>query len=588
MRKILYLLLVLFCLGECLYAQAPQAFSFQAVARNKSGEVMKKQLLELQISILADNANGSVIYRETHTATTSDAGVLSLQIGKGQSLQGEFAKIDWASGKAFFLHTELTINNEKVDLGTSQILSVPYALYAARSGEKHDLVLEGRKLSIKGGGASVTLPASTTGGSCLWEDGLTDIYHEGSISLRQKNIPYLEANADIDGIGHLRLNYKGDKSITFDQGEIVTYNAGEQPKVKIVNTANSENGGIGIYGAGYERLSLLVPQIEGGTGSMIDMKGKKTDKSLINLSATDYGSISLFSAFGSNDGFAYLSSGALSFFQNNKQTSFIGLYGNPDIQRGIIHLYDVTNSDGKSSVYIGGDGSIGLFGSNGKKNVSLGSVDNYPNSGGVWICDEEGNYLVKISSVVGSEAMDGGISICSHGEELGKFQVINGKSRLTTDELYLNGSQLRTSTTNYTKSNLRSSSSSYAPCFVSESTDWQITFRGTATLSNGRFKVILPAEEAAKIEDGSMTVQVTPLSIDSKGLAVVRKEKDAFTVAELMSGTGSYAFDWTLTALRREEPQLRSDEIYGTADAAPLKMSETPAPIPLPTTITSK
>ena len=67
--------------------------------------------------------------------------------------------------------------------------------------------------------------------------------------------------------------------------------------------------------------------------------------------------------------------------------------------------------------------------------------------------------------------------------------------------------------------------------------------------------------------EGSVTIQLTPLSTSSKGLAVVQKENDAFTVAELQSGKGSYAFDWTLTALCKQEPQLRSGQAVESAGA---------------------
>jgi hypothetical protein len=77
-------------------------------------------------------------------------------------------------------------------------------------------------------------------------------------------------------------------------------------------------------------------------------------------------------------------------------------------------------------------------------------------------------------------------------------------------------------------------------------------------LQNGTYTVTLPSETAAKIRENTLTVQVTPLSAASKGLAVVRKQAASFTVSELMSGAGSYAFDWTLTALRKDDPALRS------------------------------
>lgn len=513
MRKLFYLLLCLLWISNIIYSQAPQAFNYQAVVRDKGGEVLKAQPLEIQIAILSDDAQGTIVYEETHTTTTSDAGTISLQIGKGTPLQGKFEEINWASGKSYFLNTSFILNSEKITLGAIQILSVPYALYAQHSGEKHDLILKDGVLSIDGGGAGVKLPVGGSSGSCLWEQGLGEIYREGAISLKNKNTSYLQAYSDIHGIGHLSLNYKGDKSITFDQGEIVTYNTGEQPKVKITNTSGSENGGIGVWGGGVERISLLTPQIEGGTGSNISMKGKDGIKPLVYLTATDYGDL-LFSG-----------------------------------------------SQGKSAAYVSGSGHIELWGQNGISNVSIGNIGD--NCGGVWTRNADGKYLVMMTITEGTTD-SGAISVCYKGEQKGRFQIINGKSCLTTDEIYLNGSKLHSSTTNY--SSTLKSSSDYSPCFVSESTDNQITFRGTATLNNGKFKVILPPQEIEKIAENSITIQVIPLSADSKGLAVLQKNNHSFTVAELMAGTGNYDFDWTLTALIKETGELRNSNNYNCSE----------------------
>lgn len=529
MRKLFYLLCILW-ISNNIYSQAPQAFNYQAVVRNKTGEVLKAQPLEVQIAILSDQPQGPTVYQETHTITTSDAGTISLQIGKGTPLQGKFEEIDWASGKSYFMNTAFTLNNEKITLGAVQILSVPYALYAQHSGEKHDLVLKGGVLSIDGGGAGVKLPAGGgTSGSCLWDDGGTEIYREGAISLRNKNTPYLQAYSDIDGVGHLSLNYKGDKSITFDQGEIVTYNVGEQPKVKITNTSNSENGGIGIWGGGAERISLLAPQVEGGTGSLIYMRGKDATKPMITLSATDYANLN----FSTSNKMVDLNYKGLRIWDTrntNKLIASIGSYANGD-NIGTLLLRDHYNDNNKNHVYISGGGYIDLLNSKGETCVVIGS----PN-------EEKLNI--------------GNIGIYYNGDCKGAFQIQNGKSYLFTDEIFLNGSQLRSSTTSY--SSTMKSSSDYAPCFVSESTDKQITFRGTASLINGRYKIVLPSQEAEKIIENSITIHVTPLSDSSKGLAITQKSYQSFTVTELMSGKGNYDFDWILTALVKETSQLRS------------------------------
>jgi len=75
--------------------------------------------------------------------------------------------------------------------------------------------------------------------------------------------------------------------------------------------------------------------------------------------------------------------------------------------------------------------------------------------------------------------------------------------------------------------------------------------RGTARLVNGRVTVSLPAHFKNVAVSEGMTVQLTPLSESSKGLAVVRKSLTSFEVRELWQGHGAYEFDWEVKAVRR-------------------------------------
>ena len=99
MNKFFYLLCCLFGAVWVLMAQAPQAFNYQAVIRNKAGNLLKSQQLELQISILENSPQGTAVYQETHSVKSSNAGTISLQVGKGMPLQGKFENINWGSGK---------------------------------------------------------------------------------------------------------------------------------------------------------------------------------------------------------------------------------------------------------------------------------------------------------------------------------------------------------------------------------------------------------------------------------------------------------------------------------------------------------
>jgi len=117
------------------FAQVPQALNYQAVARNTSGNLITNQLVGLRLSVLAGSSTGTVSYEETQTATTNQFGLFTIAIGTGTPVTGTFSTINWSTGQ-YWLKVELdaTGGTSYVTMGTAQLLSVPYALYAASSG----------------------------------------------------------------------------------------------------------------------------------------------------------------------------------------------------------------------------------------------------------------------------------------------------------------------------------------------------------------------------------------------------------------------------------------------------------------------
>lgn len=117
-----------------LYAQSPEGFNYQAVIRNTSGEILSNQSVGVRMTLIQGSTNGTTVYRETFTKTTNSFGLIDLVIGQGNATTGSFSTIDWAAGP-YFLETAIDQNggsNYSV-LGTSQLMSVPFAMYAASS-----------------------------------------------------------------------------------------------------------------------------------------------------------------------------------------------------------------------------------------------------------------------------------------------------------------------------------------------------------------------------------------------------------------------------------------------------------------------
>ncbi|MCO5232762.1 MAG: hypothetical protein M9888_03360 [Chitinophagales bacterium] len=118
-------------LTASVFAQAPQKMSYQAVIRNSSDALVTNQSVGMQISILQGSAGGTAVYVETQTPTTNANGLVSIEIGAGTVVSGNFSTIDWANGPYFIkTETDPTGGTNYTITGTSQLLSVPYALHA--------------------------------------------------------------------------------------------------------------------------------------------------------------------------------------------------------------------------------------------------------------------------------------------------------------------------------------------------------------------------------------------------------------------------------------------------------------------------
>ena len=140
MKKILVLLITAIACFSCVLAQSPSSFKYQAVLRNIRGDIRANASATILIEIAKNQGNGAVIYSETHKVKTDNFGLIDLEIGKGTPITGNFSTINWGNGTYF-----VNISVDGVLMGTAQLHSVPYALYAEKagngfSGDYNDLV----------------------------------------------------------------------------------------------------------------------------------------------------------------------------------------------------------------------------------------------------------------------------------------------------------------------------------------------------------------------------------------------------------------------------------------------------------------
>ena len=243
MKKLFSIFFMLVLTG-ILFAQSPQKISYQCVVRDKDGVLVTKQLVGMRTTILQGSDIQHVVYQETYNFTaTNDNGLLTVEIGSGKPTiaSGQFSSIPWSAGP-IYLQTEIdpTGGTNYSIVGKSQILSVPYALYA----EATDKVTE-------------TDP--------LWSGVSSNYYTKSNLQTRGEaiilfsnltNTPTtLEGYGIIDGV-----NTTGNQTID----GVKTFNSTIQGNI----TGNAATVTNGVYSTGSQRIagnkeftgSITVPE----------------------------------------------------------------------------------------------------------------------------------------------------------------------------------------------------------------------------------------------------------------------------------------------------------------------------------------
>ncbi len=148
------------------WTQSPNLFNYQAQALDANGAVLKNHTVKIRISILENSVNGTTAYQEEHQVTTSDVGIFTLQIGNGTVSTGQFANLQW-NVNTYWLRVEGDFNSQGYALlGSSQMVSVPYAMHAQTAAQVDDadadpsneiqtLTKVGNSISLSGNGGEV-------------------------------------------------------------------------------------------------------------------------------------------------------------------------------------------------------------------------------------------------------------------------------------------------------------------------------------------------------------------------------------------------------------------------------------------------
>jgi hypothetical protein len=213
--KYCFLLFSLFFFSFVAIAQIPEGINYQATVRNNSGDLLTNSSISVVFEIIKGNVNGSIAYQENHSLTTNALGGFNTVIGTGNATVGSFNSVEWGND-SYFLRVLVNGN----DLGTSQLMSVPYALYAKTSGSKQELSISGSKLAISNGN-TVVLPdaddqneiqlLSLSNDTLYLSNGGFAVLPSGGLLEEQQDVVRLKKGYDSMNfvIGSPQMNYDG-------------------------------------------------------------------------------------------------------------------------------------------------------------------------------------------------------------------------------------------------------------------------------------------------------------------------------------------------------------------------------------------
>ena len=187
--KKLYTLLAL-VITLITFAQAPQGFNYQATVRNSTGVLITNQNVLFKFNIMLNSQTSLPVYSETHFAPTDDLGQVNLTIGLGTPTIGTFSAINWANG-TYYLGIELNTGSGYVAMGTTQLLSVPYALYANTAGNSQASIPNLASVLAVNNGAN-NLQIKNLADPTDAQDAVTKAYLETQLTTLQAQINSLQ------------------------------------------------------------------------------------------------------------------------------------------------------------------------------------------------------------------------------------------------------------------------------------------------------------------------------------------------------------------------------------------------------------
>ena len=236
---------------------AQDYFNYQAIISDSNGAVVASQSIGVQLSIIYNSTNGTVVYKELHSPTTDSNGLINLTIGTGTQLSSaDFSSINWST-PYIYLKSEIDLGSGYVDVGTDLIGQVPIAIFAK---QLKGITVTSGTISATGANLSGTVTASAFVGD---GSGLTNVVASGNVdSLNNVLIGNSvftsnttgSANVAI-GLSTLSYNNTGYDNIAVGRAAMM-FNGGGSKNVAIGAASLENNSSDENIGIGYKALFL--------------------------------------------------------------------------------------------------------------------------------------------------------------------------------------------------------------------------------------------------------------------------------------------------------------------------------------------
>lgn len=374
-----FVLIAVLVLGTHLVsAQAPEKMSYQAIVRNATGQLLTNQNVSVRISVLQGSSAGTSVYSERVSGLTNANGLISLEIGSGTVISGTFSSINWGTN-SYYLKTETDPagGTNYTITGTSQLLSVPYALYAKSSG---------------GGGGSLTLPYSATANSSSPLFSLTNsgtgagVMSSTGAGFAVHGITNTQSSA-----GVIADNNGGGEAVVGRNssdmaGAVVGRNDGGGYGVRGFVSGNTAGTSIGVYGqvglnSGKGRAGRFVNTNGSNDRNTFEVESNSTG----NIPDNTQGNVSSFLSNNTNSVSAAVRGEVKTIFGN---FGAAGIFGVSSGTGGFGGLFHASNVDGNGQALVAiNDGNGNAITANAGKNGNAleANIDGNGNAVYAWV-----------------------------------------------------------------------------------------------------------------------------------------------------------------------------------------------------------